>query len=89
MLWEAIGPLPDPSERHEGGLDRPLSFSANRTDQGDPPNFTSVVSNIEQTSEPQRVLALEPPSPVRQQSIELGNTVQAARRCAIELKCAR
>jgi len=29
---------PDSSERHEGGLDRPQSFSANRTDKGGPAN---------------------------------------------------
>jgi hypothetical protein len=54
MLWEAIGPLPDSSERHEGGLDRPQSFSANRTGKDSP-----------------------------------ANTGQAARRWAIEFKCAR
>lgn len=33
MLWEAIGPLPDSSERHEGGC-----FSANRTGRDAPAN---------------------------------------------------
>ena len=37
VLWEAIGPLRDSSEWHEGGLDR-HSLSANRTGKGAPAN---------------------------------------------------
>jgi len=33
-----LDPLPDSSERHEGGLDRPQSFSANRTGKDAPAN---------------------------------------------------
>ena len=53
MLWEAIGPLPDSSEQHEGGLDRPQSFSANRDRQGRPRQYRASGSPIHDRSSAQ------------------------------------